>query len=327
MVPGTAMPSMANLKKELGVAGATITLAINDLKLEGLLVGRRGKGVYTTTRAPLKTVAFITRWSKYQMHFFSYALLEALARHAPAYGIFIEPYLLRDPDRPDMEQVGKLEADLKKHRIAGMLLFTGVDCSRLAWAQKLRQKDIPMLVNPVDIDFSPLLPVGVRYLRSQGAQDIALVHWNKADFTETHARFRKVLQSLRLEYSAERVLEVPFVEPLELAGYRSFMMWWNGLSAKPDGLICTNDQVTRGLVHAALDLAVDIPGQLKIVSHGNKGFGVFPCPGIKHMDVDIDNLAKLMLKKCRDALAGLSPGSQSLLPLVMADGHKAPAQN
>jgi DNA-binding GntR family transcriptional regulator len=48
--PGTAIPSEAELVREFGVSAITVRRAIRDLTVEGVVVGRQGRGVFVVDR-------------------------------------------------------------------------------------------------------------------------------------------------------------------------------------------------------------------------------------------------------------------------------------
>ncbi|GAA0936063.1 winged helix-turn-helix domain-containing protein [Actinocorallia libanotica] len=49
--PGEAIPSTAELAQRWGVSASVVKSAVRELKSEGLLIGRQGKGVYVAPGA------------------------------------------------------------------------------------------------------------------------------------------------------------------------------------------------------------------------------------------------------------------------------------
>lgn len=57
LVPGTQLPSTAHLVEEFGVSNTTIQKAVTELKVEGYLTSRQGKGVFVRDRQPFRVEA------------------------------------------------------------------------------------------------------------------------------------------------------------------------------------------------------------------------------------------------------------------------------
>jgi DNA-binding GntR family transcriptional regulator len=48
--PGDRLPTLADLQQQYGVAKGTIQNAIEQLRTDGLVIGRRGSGIYVAGR-------------------------------------------------------------------------------------------------------------------------------------------------------------------------------------------------------------------------------------------------------------------------------------
>ena len=54
--------------------------------------------------------------------------------------------------------------------------------------------------------------------------------------------------------------------------------------------------VTQGMLRAALDFGIDIPGQLQIATHANRGLSRFSCPDVMRLEVDVQRMAQMCWK-------------------------------
>ena len=91
--PGSALPPRSQLLRQLRVARATLTRAVQALEAEGILTIRPRVGLYTTVRAKLLTVAFAQYWEPYNLNSFDMALVDALTGYGPDYGLFVEIHM------------------------------------------------------------------------------------------------------------------------------------------------------------------------------------------------------------------------------------------
>ncbi len=92
----------------------------------------------------------------------------------------------------------------------------------------------------------------------------------------------------------------------ERYGYNEFHKLW-ALSERPDGLIVCPENVSRGVVLAALELQAKIPSELKLVLHKNQNVE-FLCPlPVNWVVTREKDIAKALIQQIKDRFWGLTP--------------------
>ena len=314
--PGSPLPPRSKLLQEMRIARATLTRAVQTLQTEGILEVRPGRRVHTTARARLLTVAFAQYWEPYNLDSFDLALMGALTRHGPDYGLFVEVNLLGSYEQPIPDRLVAFHRAVAAGRYAGIISMTSRTIT--GWRADLEKLGLPLIFNPVVIGSTALEEMGVGLLCQRQRSRIAMLNQNQPSDATGERRFRAALVRHNLAYRSEWYVSLPPETPLELCGYRHFLAHWNKWALKPDGMLSDNDHITQGMLCAARDLGIDIPGELQIATHANKGLSQFLYPAILRLEVDVDQMANLMLEKMRDKIHGRGDEAIAILPLIPA---------
>lgn len=79
------------------------------------------------------------------------------------------------------------------------------------------------------------------------------------------------ISTLGLQTKSEWLIRCHAYKDLSIkGGYEQFMQLWN-CDTRPDGVIVLDDVMCRGVLQGCLQLGVDLPTDLQLVSHANKG--------------------------------------------------------
>ena len=314
------MPSRRKLLGDLDVARATLTRAVAELQTEGILTVRQRDGVFTTARARLATVAFAQYWEPYNLDPFDLALMSALTRYGPDYGLFVEIHLLGAYERPDEDRLAAFHRAVTARRYAGILSMTSRALS--GWRTDLEKLGLPLEFNPVVIDHQSMEELGVGLLCQRGCSRIGFLGHADEPNALGEARFREALDRHGLTFHPEWYVVAPVALPLELMGYRNFLAQWKAWKVKPDAMVSDNDHITQGMLYAVRDLGIAIPGDLQIATHANRGLSQFICSDIVRLEVDVVQAAQLMLERLRDRINGVGGPEPTILRLEWAEDKK-----
>ncbi len=318
--PGSALPPRSELVHQLRVARATLTRAVQQLETEGILTIRPRVGLYTTERARLLNVAFAQYWEPYNLDSFDLALMAALTRNGPDYGLFVEVHMLGTYEQPDKDRLAAFHRLVAARRYVGILSMTSRPIS--GWRADLEKLGLPLAFNPVIIDPSSLEELGVSLLCRRGCGRIAMLNHIESPDAAGERRYRQALQNHSLPYQPEWYVLIPDELPWELAGYRHFRSAWEKWTRKPDGVVSSNDHVTQGMLRAAQDMGINIPGELQIATHANRGLSQFTHPDIVRLEVDVQRMAQMMLEKMRDKIKGDRDKTSAIIKLIPAEETK-----
>ncbi len=80
-----------------------------------------------------------------------------------------------------------------------------------------------------------------------------------------------------------------------------------------------NDHITQGMLRAAQDMGINIPGELQVVTHANRGLSQFGYKDIVRLEVDVPRMAQMLLEKMRDKINGDQEKTSAILRLIPAE--------
>lgn len=288
--PNAKLPTVQQLRRELGVSISTLDSALTQLENQKVIFRKQGSGIYVSPRLNQKCVGLVC-----EPNFFSAGtspfwqeLIEGVRSWAAGSGEAFRFYLaLRSADGSPVHD--DLIEDIAAKRTDGVL-FIGNNPAALDW---LRQHQVPTVTFAgdseymVEIDGDQLIHLAGRHLVKQGCRRPALLcHWEKKmdqpyapEESRSITSFRRFLEEAGLTYDPSllwdmRALEdrVPSVpETHQEQGYQAIMSLFDGSRPAPDGLLSTDDMMTRGALAGLRQLGLKPGHDLKIVSHINRG--------------------------------------------------------
>ena len=280
--PGEAIPGDQELANRLGVHYHTVRTALSELAGEKYLVRRQGRGTFVaelpvkqhcgvlfgTDREHLQASGFLTLFAEYAQEFFD------------GHGRRVKPYLVqrwvREGQAADNADFLR---DVEERSLQGCLLVQ-TEFSAAGAHELLMRKRIPFATasHNAQIDYptfghdlEALVRVGMDYLASQGYRRIALVCGRYPDSpvsaTEEvfYRAYQAALDRLDLERRPEWIKD-DYV-PGEEAGYRSMKDLWALGQNRPDAILCCDNVITQGMIHAWWELGLRVPRDLGFVTH------------------------------------------------------------
>jgi LacI family transcriptional regulator len=134
--------------------------------------------------------------------------------------------------------------------------------------------------------------------------------------------FRRALRVARLKLAEEHVSRGSFAYADGVRGFTELM----NTSAPPTAIFCGNDTVAVGALNAALELGVDVPGQVSIVGFDDLAIASWPCFQVTTVRVDLASMARAAADALVAALAGTPIATVPAYPteLVLRRTHAAP---
>ena len=163
-------------------------------------------------------------------------------------------------------------------------VFLGGD-SKCSWNQTLRTQDVPTVGGSdfdsgVTTDWSAMGRLGARQLVARGCRRLALIAWAGyarlplATRTDLVGAFCNEIQRMGLDVN-EKWIRYDLPADATGAGWEDLREIWNAGPEKPDGLIVADDIMFADVVRAVTELDINVPAELRIVSHANRG-AVYP---------------------------------------------------
>ena len=294
--PGAQLPTALALREALGVSMATLNSALRELEARHVIVRRHGVGMWVSPHLHQKTVALLCESSFLrgagQSPFWD-LLLETARARATSHHELLELHLVsREAPAPSPLQRG-LSGEIESGQISGII---GIGLSENA-ARWIEARRVPFvaLFGPhfsassasVNIDVESLVTQGARALREAGCARVEV--WSPVARDEEHewraraALFEQILSAHGWPI-APPLLRPDASQSAELgalsAQEQGFEIARRAFSAPraqwPDGLLITDDTMTRGALAALRALDVEIGRDLHLATHANRNSPTLP---------------------------------------------------
>lgn len=297
--PGDPLTPVAELRKRYNVSQPTIERVIQELRNEGYVESRRGSRIVTTPLAKIRRIGVVCCGDLLHASVprFSNGLLLCLQTEARPVDMMASYYL--HETRPQGQFVmDQLHVDADAGRIDGIIAI-GFGSTPHEWGPAVRRLPMASLSSSdawphrVVIDYVRILDRGIKALMATGCRRIATF---SSECGKPDTEFiQRVFVTHGLEYRHDWHLRWRGYKWLDLTGYREFVRLWNSWTDKPDGLVCLDDNVTSGLVHAACDLGIQLGQTLHVASHANKGMSDFENAPVIRLEIDPQQVARSLL--------------------------------
>ena len=299
---GAKLPSVRELSRSFNVSTRTLHDVLGRLEAEQVVTRRQGAGVWVSEQmssvALCRNIALICNFNFLRS-----------AGHSAFWNILIEQAQgraaqkneacqlhLTNPTSAQHELLATLMANIDAGQVQGVLGI-GLNEDSIWW---LGAQDVPLVTFAcksrwtVDFDGEQLVRLGVHQLAQQGCRRLGL--WKPVGSQDTvssnlglalHAEaiFRAALKeaglTLRptlLQHGVAQLKAAEVTKELsQEQGYRiATQVFSQPKTSWPDGIVCTEDMMTHGVLFALQKLGVNVGsgGDVRIASHANKGSAV-----------------------------------------------------
>lgn len=270
-----AFPSEAQLSRRFGYSRITVRKALDELRHEGLIRCRQGKGTVVTDRAAIKTFGLILPgFSRYE--YFQPVATEltriAQANHCAVLFANIdaaEPNQLR-------KNVRELAADFIKRHVSGIVYHplefqSAEDVSNSDIVSVFRRAKIPVVLldsdvvmppsqsdfDVVSIDNALAAETLTDHLLSAGAHGVGVAMLPRK-FPNVMERVRGVSNAVMLAGRPWSMANVMTAEPTDLKAVKAFMK----SHPRIDAFVCQNDALAADLARSLTKLGYSIPDDI-----------------------------------------------------------------
>jgi DNA-binding LacI/PurR family transcriptional regulator/DNA-binding transcriptional regulator YhcF (GntR family) len=314
LLPGTKLPSTAQMAAQIGTDVPTLHRALTELVCEGLITRtpRIGTHVAQWEKGLLRLGVYHSRNILAHGGSVTHRVLEAEVQKA-ASALKISVQVWTDP-RPASKQAEALPVVdyAARERIIQALISTDSDETHRKWFGKL---PVPVAVladsptNPISFDHQNFFSVAVEALVKQGCRSAAFLCPFDQDskwVTAFHAACAKAGLSTRPEWmqgAPDFQMTGNAQEPI---AYQSLKRLWRQ-ATRPEGLIVYPDVFSPGIVMAILEEHVRVPQDLKVVLHRHAEIKFF-CPfESTFVTSNLAEAARAMINQLDTILKGREP--------------------
>ena len=314
--PDVKLPTLQEMGEQFAVSRTTLETALESLERRGLIRRKHGSGIYVTPRIAQKSIGLVFGHNIFDASVSPfYTLLmrrcrERAKSHGESFSFFIDPLPEETgagglPVHPDLADA------IASEKLHGILLTARNSEAEEAW---LRAQNVPVVSlgyvedGPppvVSIDHKELIRLGVSALAEQGCHRIGLITPHPQDSCVGAGQiqaFRDALQRRHLSRHDAWVWSRSLAPGRDGAtrgdhGARAFQALFGGSQRVPDGLVITDDMLTRGLMLAAGNADLQVGRDLRIATHANSGSPVLAewAHRLTHVEVDPDDIVDAML--------------------------------
>ena len=323
--PGTRLPGIRELAKQIGSNYFTVQEALTPLVRDGLIERRPKLGTVVLRNSPLLTsvgIYFGAEMSQGGSSFYP-GLYDSLFKKLEASGI--EARLFIDSRR--LEKQGEpcphLRKAIQNYEIQGVLGGMLVP-QHIEWLQRL---SVPVSLlttahhaNSVKSDNRQMVGAALRQLASRGCKTVEMLpslHFHGNEFL--------AMCEEEAQASGLRILEGMEQTPLDAYptyaeyGYRAFLNWWHA-GNRPEGLMVYPDTFIPGVTTAILELGLKVPDDLKLILYRNREIPIH-CPiQADWILASIDGMADAMIHQLQEQVRGATT-VETRMPADVVQGY------
>jgi hypothetical protein len=331
--PGDLLPSEADLSAQYNVHRHTVRHALDVLSRENLIRRHRGRGSIVLDRKAVGEFAIVI----------SPRLLDADSH--PFYGL-MNGLLIRslhelNPRWQVKFHIGKdgkigtdypATLDLLAPDVVRNLRGVFSHHPLYEVETKLASANVPV-VNVgllgkfhVGFDLSFLHSLAVTHLRDVGCKTVGMI-WainamqQAAGTTDILPRFQRAAKTCELEISPEWT--TPYITNVivEQHGYETMMRLWKSPS-RPDGILVIDDVLCRGVLRAALQLGIEFPRDIRLVTYANRGVVLHYHKSVTRVEYDPMEQSRLIMDMMMTLVNGKQPVSAAIdMPGMLIKGE------
>ena len=324
-------PGMVDVARRAGVSHQTVSRVLNNpasvrpATRERVLAAieelgyRRNMAARALVTDSSRMIGVMTAFSHFYGPASTTAAIELAARRSNSnYGTLVTSLQVGDEEEID--------------EALGFLVNRGVDgliavapSTGIARAAGRTARGVPMVVvadgfapsehiHVVSVDQGLGAGMAVRHLAGRGRRRIAHIS-GPGDWFDTRARvagWRAALEDSGLE-----AMEAVEGDWGPQSGYRAGVGLLTGRAGQaPDAVFCANDLMALGLLAAARDLGVEVPGDLAVVGYDDTAGAGFFSPPLTTLSQPFDELGRLCLEVLLEGVSGEAGRSHSISPTL-----------
>jgi DNA-binding transcriptional regulator YhcF (GntR family) len=281
LAPGNLLPGEHALAARYSVHRMTVRQALDVIAREGLIDRQQGKGSVVVDQAATGECAIAIRPELLDQGRFPFygmvckALVDAVGAANPSWSVRMHMGKETASGRTFPETLDLLEPRILPH-LRGVYSFHPL----FELEDKLLAAHVPVVSvaengqYTVFVARDTLFKEGLAHLKSVGCRTLGVIwalskgrDWREDLYATWMARW---LDAGALDSHPEWVEPFPCEAITERAGYESFLRLWQGAS-RPEGILVADDIMCRGVLRAALHLGIELPRDLRLVTHANRG--------------------------------------------------------
>lgn len=295
------IPSERELAEMLKLSRLTVRRSIVELANEGFLRRIPGRGTFIIggTRAPVANIGLVVGINS-QAELGGTFLARLLSGAVPA----CRPGSLSLRTMPDLGELQGTQALIAMWVTDAVAMQGLVDLGLPVLAYECVPCSASRPFDTLDHANEEGAAAAVASLIVLGHRDIAFAMHHSSVARERQAGCLKAMAAHGLAIPPERIHQVM---PSSEAGYAFGRQLLAEPERAPTAVVCSDDHIAHGLLEAAKDAGIQVPGFLSIIGFGD--LGVFSTPALSSVHMDIHGSGRDAVRLLRERL--VDPGMAS----------------
>lgn len=314
--PGDRLDAESTIAARFKVTVMTVREALRTLQQEGFIERQHGRGSFVADTSSTRAVAILSEQdlTHPSATFYHRHIVHVVRREIEKLGYTGRIFLGR---QSPIEASGDLNCseffqELKRGTLVGVVAVNSNPDP--AWMDVAREQNLPVVGNPNLFEYGEagnsdsMIETGVRHLVERGRKKIAFLEWrnptdNPISRNLRQQAFRRALAEAALE-PEEGWIQGDLNPHMSGAGWAGFREIWTHSRVKPDGILIADDVLFRDAKTAIIELGIQVPEDLAIVTHANRGKD-FICPfPVTRLEFDPEEIAMGLVKMIVSLLRG-----------------------
>lgn len=326
---GEKIPPIDDLARAYPYARMTVFNAVQEVIRRGYLEVQRGVGTFVSARPNGRCLGLV--FGEDVLHpqetpfpaMLCRELRQFFGRIGDSAKLYVEVGRGKAATLPE-----ELTEAVAGHRLAGVITAAGEGTLLLPSSAPWRQAPVPhvdisvrdTVAHRVVFESGAVVHLGLQYCRLQQRRRVAVLGLSGA---EARAAVAAQIAATGCETRPEWLPDTLHAGSLqERDGHFVMHQLW-ACADRPDAIIVTDDIAAKGVCQAILQLGLRIPEELALVTHYNRGSGVFyPFP-LPLIEFDVGECARLAAELLLELIAdpGLPPTVRCMRPVLrLPDG-------
>lgn len=305
--PGERMPTTTEIARQFNVNPNTVQQGFELLLKRGIVERRRKCGSFVSPGLNSRTVGIVfckEIFTDLNRHFFSMVLAELQREFSEA--LWDTKFYYTSEFEHGGKVIAEMEDDLRCGKIRAVV---ELPTNRMV-REWLLSAPAPARLFCPKTDEADLVMKGLDYLAKRGYRRPAVIFnaGNPADAENKAAAAEAEFKRLGLQIGQDSLEHWAITSQAGYTAAKALL----GQSARkrPDALLVANDNACRGVIYAALESGITIPGQLGLITHRNKGIDIFSPVPLTCLEIDPATFAAVLVENGLRKINGEDSGNE-----------------
>jgi GntR family transcriptional regulator, arabinose operon transcriptional repressor len=324
---GEKLPSESQLVAEFDTSRITVTRALKELELTGVIYREKGRGSFVAQKS-VKSNNVISLIIPHKADFFSggQQYIRSVYKYCQKMGYLCSVHYSQQSSKKERA----ILEDIISHQVAGIILYP-IDNKNIDIISRILIKNCPIVLLDRKLDEVDLPAVesdnyqgaldAVNYLLENGHRRIAFVGVKDAhSVTERYKGYCRALINKKIPINQDIIFthyknnnSDDIQETLDSEGAETILDELLSIEPVVSAVFCVNDLIAFQLMKAAQKRNILVPGDLSFVGFDNISFPTESEITLSSVEQEFDQIGKACVKLLWDQIESGIEGSHSII--------------